>query len=70
MMHFVSTFSIMRAYGVRLTVIEEARSSGEIVFMKTFSKMTGGRMHTFHSTPPGSALGHKLQTPSKESGIY
>ena len=33
---------------------------------KTFLKMAGGMMHTPH---PGSAPGHKLQKPSKESGV-
>ena len=53
MMHFVRTFSIMRAYGVKLTAIEEARNFGKIVSptSKFFSKMTGGRMHTLHPTP-------------------
>ena len=35
---------------------------------KTFLKMAGGRMHTLHSTPLGSASGHKLRKPSKEFG--
>ena len=33
-MHFVRTFSIMRALDVRLIVIEEVRNYGEIVFIK------------------------------------
>ena len=37
---------------------------------KTFLKMTGGRMYTPHPTPFGSAPGHKLQKPSKESGMF
>ena len=37
---------------------------------KTFLKMAGGRMHTPHPTPRGSAPGHKLQKPSKESGMF
>ena len=36
---------------------------------KTFSKMAGGRINTPQPTP-GSAPGHKLQKPSKESGIF
>ena len=36
---------------------------------KTFLKMAGGGMHTPHPTPR-SAPGHKLQQPSKESGIF
>ena len=31
MMHFVRPFSIIRAYGVRLIAIEEARNYGKIV---------------------------------------
>ena len=37
---------------------------------KTFLKMVGRRMHTPRPSPPGSAPGHNLQTPSKESGIF
>ena len=33
-MHFVRTFSIMRALGVRLIVIEKVRNYGRIVFIK------------------------------------
>ena len=33
--------------------------------LKIFLKMAGGRMHIPHPTP-----GHKLQKPSKESGIF
>ena len=34
MMHFVRTFSIMRAQGVRLIVIEKVRNYRKIVFIK------------------------------------
>ena len=34
MMHFVRTFSIMRAYGVKLIAIKEARNYGKIVYIK------------------------------------
>ena len=34
LMHFVRTFSIMRAEGVRLIAIEEARNYGKIVYIK------------------------------------
>ena len=38
---------------------------------KRFSKTTGGSMHTPHlPPPPRSAASHKLQKPSKESGIF
>ena len=33
-MHFVRTFLILRALGVRLIVIEKVRNYGEIVFIK------------------------------------
>ena len=33
-MHFVRAFSIMRALGVRLIVVEKVRNYGEIVFIK------------------------------------
>ena len=36
---------------------------------KTILKMAGGRMHTSHPTL-GLATGHKLQKPSKESGMF
>ena len=46
-MHFVRTFLIMRAYGVRLIAIEEAQNYEKIVYTsKTFLKMAGGRRHT------------------------
>ena len=34
MTHFVRTFSVMRALGVGLIVIEEARNYGKIVFIQ------------------------------------
>ena len=34
MMHFVLTFSITRAEGVKLIVIKEVRNYGKIVFIK------------------------------------
>ena len=34
MMHFVRTFSIMSAYGVRLIAIEEAQNFGKIAYIK------------------------------------
>ena len=36
---------------------------------KTFFEMAGGGMHTL-VLPPGSAPGHQLQKPSKDSGIF
>ena len=61
----------MRAYEVMLIVIEEVRNYGKIVYIKKFSKMAFGRMHTPHATPLDPPLyGHKLQKSSKESGIF
>ena len=37
--------------------------------LKTLLKMAGGGC-IFLTYPPGSAPGHKLQKPSKESGIF
>ena len=39
---------------------------------KTFLEMAGGRMHTTYPTPldPTLVNGHKLQQPSKESGVF
>ena len=38
---------------------------------KAFLKMAGGKMHAHSSCyPHGSAPGHKLQKPSKESSIF
>ena len=50
MIHFVHTFLMMRAYGVRLIVIEEVQKYGITVFIKNIFENGGGRMHTFHST--------------------
>ena len=61
--------------GVRLIAIEdseEVQNYEKIVWPtpKTFLKMAGGRMHTLHPTSLGPPPGHKLQKPSKESGIF
>ena len=48
MMHFVRTFSIMRAYDVRLRLLISQRLEimKKLYTSKTFSKMAGGRRHT------------------------
>ena len=70
MMHFVRTFSIMRAYGVRLIAIQEVRNDGKIVYIKNISQ-NGWLEDAYPSPyPAGSAPGHKLPKPSKESGIF
>ena len=50
MMHFVCTFSIMRAQGVRFIPIEEVRNYGKIVYIKNFFENGWWRMHTPHPT--------------------
>ena len=42
----------------------------KLLTSKTFLKMAGGRMHTPHPTPLDPPPGHKLQKPSKKSGIF
>ena len=70
MMHFVRTFLIMRAYGVRLIVIEEARNYEIILCIKSiFENGWWGDAYPSSYTPD-SATGHTLQKPSKESGIF
>ena len=56
MMHFVRTFSIMHAYGVKLMALSLSLSKTleimeKLYTSKTFSKMAGERMHTSHPTP-------------------
>ena len=61
-MHFVHTFSIVRAYGVRLIVIEEARNYGKIVFIKSiFQNGWWEDAYTPHPTPldPPLAISYK-----------
>ena len=61
-MHFVCTFSIMRA-DVRLMAIEEVRSYGQIVYIKNIFENDWLEDAYFSSYPPGSAPGHKQQMP-------
>ena len=48
MMHFVCTFLIVRAQGIRLIAMEEVQSYGKILHIsyKTLLKMAGWRMYT------------------------
>ena len=69
-MHFAHTFLSMRAQGVRLTAIEEVRNYEKIVYVKNIFENGWWEMHTPHPTPIGSAPGHKLHKPSKESGMF
>ena len=49
MMHFVRTFSVMRAQGLLLS--KKFKIMEKLYTSKTFLKMAGGRMHTPHPTP-------------------
>ena len=68
MMHFVRTFSIMRAEGVRLIAIEEVRNHGKIVHIKNIFE-NGWWEDAYPSCYPGSTPGHKLQKPSKNISV-
>ena len=72
MMHFVRTFSIMRAFCVRLIATEEAQNYGKIVGLYITNILHDGWWGNAiaSSYPPGSAPGHTLQKPWKESGIF
>ena len=50
MMHFVRTFSVMCAQGVRLIAIEEVRNCGKIVYMKHIFENGLWRIRTPHPT--------------------
>ena len=61
----------MRAYGLRLIAIEEARNYGKIVYIKNMFENGWWEYAYPHLTPPpGSAPGHKQRKPSKKSGIF
>ena len=69
MMYFVRTFLIslcvLKALGLLLSKRFEIKE--KLYTPNTFLKLAGGRMHIDpHPTPRG----HKLQKPSKESGIF
>ena len=51
MMHFVRTFSVMRAQGVRPIAIKEVRNYGKIEYIKNIFENGWWRMHTPHPTP-------------------
>ena len=48
MMHFVRTFSIMRAYGVRLIAVEEVRNYEKIVRIQNSFDNDWWEVHTPH----------------------
>ena len=60
-MHFVRTFSIMCAQGVKLVAIEEVRNYGKIVYIKNIVENGWWRMRTSHPTPldPPLAISYK-----------
>ena len=60
----------MRAEGVRLIVIKEVRNYRRIVFIKNMFENGWWEYAYPSSYPSGFAPGHKLQKPSKESGIF
>ena len=70
MMHFVRTFTIMRAQSVRLIAIEEARNYGKNACIKDIFN-NGWLKDAYPSSyPPEPAPGHKLHKPSKESDKF
>ena len=70
-MHFVRTFSIMRAYDVRLIAIEGVRNFIEKLYAsKTFLKMVGGRMHTPHPNPLDSPLAISYRNHQKNLAYF
>ena len=70
MRNFVRTFSIMRAQGERLIVIEEVRNYEKIVYIKNIYENGLWENAYPSSYPPGSTPGYPLEKPSKESGIF
>ena len=55
---------------VRLIAIKKGQNYGTIVYIKNIFE-NGWREDAYSSSyPPGSAPGHKLQKPSKESGMF
>ena len=70
MMPFVRTFLIMRAYGIRLIAVKEARNYGKIVYIKNIFENGWWEDAYSSSYPPGPAPGLKLQKPSNKSGIF
>ena len=69
-MHFVSAFSIMCAQGVRLRYRRGSKLwKNCTTYIKNIFENGWWRIHPL-ILPPRSAPGHKLQKPSKESGIF
>ena len=70
MIHFVGPFLIMHARGVKLIAIEEVHNYRKIVCIKNIFE--NGWWEDAYSLSYLSEFtpGHKLQKPSKESGIF
>ena len=60
MMHFVRTFSVVRA---RPNAIKEVRNCGKIAYIKSIFENGWWEDAYPSSYPPGSAPGHRLQKP-------
>ena len=60
----------MRALGVRLIAMKEARNYGKIVHIKNIFENGWWEDAYPSSYPPGSTPGHTLKKLSKESGIF
>ena len=60
----------MRAYGVRLIAVKEARNYGKTVNIKNIFENDWWEEAYPSSYPLESAPGHKLQKPSNKSGIF
>ena len=65
-MHFVRTFSIMRAKGGGFIASKEVQNYRKIACIKNIFENGWWNAAYPTSYPPG----HKLQKPSKESGIF
>ena len=64
-MHFVRTFSIMRAEAVRLIAMEEVRNYGKIVCINNIFENGWWEDAHLSSYPIGSTLGHMLRKTRK-----
>ena len=71
--HFVRIFSIMRALGVGLIVIEKDQKYGKLHLSKTCLKMAGGGIHPSHpplDSPPPTLITMSLTiTPTSRFGF-
>ena len=70
MMHFVRTFSIMRAQGVRLIANEEVRNYGKIVYIQNNFENGWYKMHTPHPTPLDPPLAISYRNHQKSMAYF